>query len=796
MFHLFFQSTIRQFKKNASYTLINIIGLAVGIAFALLTYSVVSYELSFDRHHDDPDRIYRINTVSVRQSERRELPATPFPLGPALLESVPEVSQATRVWYNDALSIKLTDEEVPREFTEEGNTAIVDRAFLEIFNIPLVDGNPEVLNEPNTGLISERLATKYYDTSDPSEVIGRTLTLNDQEEVSIRGIMKDPPNSTDFPFDFIYSTATLADDPNVNIWHRLDFGLQTFVKLQEHADPQVLNDKLPEIVSQQAGERFAQFMQNDIQPLEELHFDTEVGGVNRTISKNTIYMLAMIGLAMLLTACINFVNMASAQAVQRAKEVGIKKVLGSSKSGLIVHYLGETIVITLISTGLACIIAYLSYPLMTDVLGYEPPFTLLSPALISFMGMVGLSTVLLSGLYPALLMAGFRPLDAIRSGLSRKIGGGLWLRRVLVILQFGVSQVLIVCTLVVNSQLSYFLSKDLGFDRDALITIALPENQNDKYERFTNELGTIRGISKFSVGNSAASSSNIWMQGYSFDGALEDERFVSHSKYGDENYIGTFGMELLAGRSYRQSDTIREVVINEMMMNEMGITDPLDAIEKTVSLGRIEVPIVGVVRDFNLVSLREPIQACFIGMDKSNFYEVFVKVEADDRETTLAGIEASWNQSFPNEPFQYEYLDESLAQFYEAEERLSQLFTIFSVIAIFIGCLGLFGMISYMVNQKLKEIGIRKVLGASVTNVIKLFSMEFVKLLLVAFMVAAPVAHYYMDEWLAEFSFRIDLGADIFAIALLTSLVIALMTVSFRSFRAATINPVNTLRDE
>ncbi|MEM8895184.1 MAG: FtsX-like permease family protein, partial [Bacteroidota bacterium] len=531
-------------------------------------------------------------------------------------------------------------------------------------------------------------------------------------------------------------------------------------------------------------------------PLSELHFDTEVGGFNRTISKDTIYMLAIIGLAMLLTACINFVNMASAQAVQRAKEVGIKKVLGSSKSSLMMHYLGETAFITIISTGLACLIAHLSYPLMSEVLGYAPPFDLLALSSVSFLIIIGLATVILSGLYPALVMAGFRPLEAIRSSLSRKVGGGLWLRRVLVILQFGVSQTLIICTLVVNSQLSYFLSKDLGFDKDALITIALPENQSDKYERFTNELSGLPGISKYSVGNAAASSGNIWMQGYSFEGALEDEQFLSHSKYGDENYIETFGMELLAGRSYRQSDTIREVVINEMMMSEMGITDPNEALNKTVNIGRTEVPIVGVVRDFNLVSLREPIQACFIGMDKGNFQQVFAKVDAEDRQTTIASIEAAWNAAFPNEQFEYEYLDLQLAQFYEAEERLSQLFTIFSVIAIFIGCLGLFGMISYMVNQRLKEVGIRKVLGASAVSVVQLFSIEFVKLLMVAFLVAAPIAYYYMDEWLAEYSFRIDMGVGIFAIALLTSLFIALSTVGYRSFRVATINPVNTLRDE
>ncbi|MEQ9302260.1 MAG: FtsX-like permease family protein [Cyclobacteriaceae bacterium] len=796
MFHLFFQSTLRQFRKNMSYTLINVIGLAVGIAFSILTYSVVSYELSFDQHHDDADRILRINTVSVRQSERREMPATPFPLVPALLEGVPEVEKATRVWFENNLSVEIMDGDVPRKFIEERNSAIVDKAFLEIFNVPLLEGSAEVLDEPNTVILSERLAQKYFNTDDPSIILGQRLTISSEREVTVAGIMPNPPSTTDFPFDLIYSIKTIESDPEINIWHRIEFALQTYVKLQPGATGATLNEKLPPIIEQQAGERFAQFMQNDVQPLAELHFDTEVGGFNRTISKSTIYMLAIIGLVMLLTACINFVNLASAQAMQRSREVGIKKVLGSSKRGLILNYLGETFLITAFSAFLACGVAYMAYPLMTEILGYEPPFDLTSPEILAFLVSATVFTVFFSGLYPAFLMAGFKPLEAVRNNLSRKIGGGLWLRRSLVVLQFGVSQTLIICTLVVNSQLDFFLSSDLGFDKDALITIALPETQTDKYERFTNQLAAMRGVSNFSVGNAAASSGSIWMQGYSFEGSIEDEQYVSHSKYGDENYIETFGMELLAGRSYRQSDTVREVVINELMMNEMGITDPVVAIQKSVNLGGTEIPIIGVVSDFNTVSLREPIQACFIGMEKANFYEVFVKLGAENRESTLSALEGAWTSAFPNDPFEYEYLDEQLAQNYEAEDRLSQLFTVFAVIAIFIGCLGLFGMISYMVNQKLKEVGIRKVLGASISNVVGLFSTEFVKLLVVAFLIAAPLAYYYMNEWLTEFAFRIALGPGIFLIALIVSLVIALATVGYRAFRAATVNPVLTLRNE
>lgn len=796
MFYLFLQSTYRQFRKQKTYTAINIVGLAVGIAFAILTYSVVAYELSFDQHHADPEQIVRINTVSVRQSERQELPATPFPLAAAIKESIPEAALVSRVWFENRLSVEVPDGDNVRKFVEEGNTAIVDKSFTDIFRVPMLAGNTAGLDEPNKVILSERLADKYFGASDPASVLGRRLTIGTDREVTVAGIMADPPVATDFPFDLIYGIKSVENDPGINIWHRLEFGLQTYVKLQPGATIASLTDKLPDIVKQQAGERFAQFMQNDVQPLSELHFDTEVGGFNHTISKDTLYMLAVIGMAMLLTACINFINLASAQAMQRSREVGIKKVLGSSRMTLIIHYLGETLLITMLAALIACGIAYLAYPLMTQMLGYEPPFDLMSPHVLLFLILTSTFTVLLSGLYPALLMAGFKPLQAIRNNVSQQPGGGLWLRRVLIVLQFGVSQILIICTLIVNAQLDFFLTKDLGFDKEALVTISLPEEQHEKYERFTNELKALPGISQYTVGNSAASSENIWVRNYQFDGAEEDVQYITHAKYGDENYISTFGMELLAGRSYRRSDTVREVVINEMMMAEMGIQDPGEAIQKSVRLGGVEVPIVGVVRDFNLVSLREPVQACHIGMDESNFFEVFVKLGAQDRELTLQSIEMVWQSVFPDEPFGYEYLDQQLAQNYETEERMSQLFTVFAVIAIFIGCLGLFGMISYMVNQKLKEVGIRKVLGASAFHVMGLFSREFVKLLLIAFVIATPLAYYYMSEWLADFAFRIAIGPGTFVVALVVSLMIALATVGYRSFRAAQINPVTTLRNE
>lgn len=480
----------------------------------------------------------------------------------------------------------------------------------------------------------------------------------------------------------------------------------------------------------------------------------------------------------------------------RSKEIGLKKILGSSRSGLLRNILFETALVCVIATILGIILAYLVHPLVVEILGFEPPFDVFSFQMMAFIVVLIVGVVLFSGLYPAIVTSAFKPMDVMKQGFTKKGKSGLLLRRVLVVMQFGISQALIICTLVVASQLDFFISKDLGFNKEAIVNIALPQQGLEANKPFVDALETISQVKHFSLANGAPSSGNIWMHSFGFDGSQEEERHIAHGKYADTKYLETFGMELLAGRNYLESDTLREVVINEIMMHEMGIMSPEEAIGKNVDIGRTTVPIVGVVRDWHLVSLREPIQPSFIGMNTENFWEANIKLNATNIEQGLQAVEQAWEQVYPNDPFGYQFLDEQLAGFYDQEERLGQLLNLFAAIAIFISCLGLIGLVSFMVNQKLKEIGIRKVLGAGAQQIILLFSNEFALLIVIAFAVASPIAIYYMRDWLDSFAYSIELTPFVFILAIVVSFTIAFAMVFLQAFRAARLNPASILRDE
>lgn len=802
MFKRFLLSTFRNFKKNKSYTLINILGLAIGITCSLLIFIVIQFELSFDTFHSNKDRIYRINIDSERPSGMSYMPATPYPIAKALTTEFPEVEKVALVRYDNQGSFTI-EGQPENAFQEENGVVVTNSNFFELFDIEWISGNKEVLSEPNTAVISRDVALKYFNSIDPNTVIGKTLKYNDQYSVNVAGLIENQPSNSDLPFTIFLSEATFKQEIDYEQWGRIEYSVQHFLLLAENTDVPALQAKLPVMVEKYTSERFAKRMVNSLQPLSTLHFDTKYGNFNaRVVAKETMYSLGIIGLILLITACINFINLATANATKRSKEVGIRKVLGSDRNQLIAYFLGETSIITMVAIMISVLLAKLSYPYIVEIIGFSPSMNFLQDGQLTlFLLIVAVVVVVFSGIYPAIVSASFTPAQALKSNTNPKSGGTL-LRKGLVIVQFAISQILIVCTFVVANQMDYFLNKDLGYNKEGIISIQLPQSANPdlaSYNKIVDMLSAIPDIEAFTLANGAATSSNIWMHSYSFEGSAPDGHYIVQMKYGDDNYIKTFEMNMLAGRVYRKSDTLSEVVINEKMMNEMGVNEPDEVIGKFIGLGRgssNQVKVVGVVNDFNLSSLHDPIQPAAIGSNVQNYYSANIRLTGDHVKDKIAKIEAGWNGIYPAENFEFQFLDEELAGFYEAEERISNLFVLFSGIAIFIGCLGLFGLISFMANQKTKEVGIRKVLGASIPQIMYLFSFDFLKLVLIAFVIAGPLSYYYMNEWLNEFTFRIDIGAGIFVSAILTSVVIALITMSYRSFQAASANPVNTLRSE
>jgi hypothetical protein len=535
-----------------------------------------------------------------------------------------------------------------------------------------------------------------------------------------------------------------------------------------------------------------------VQPLREVHYDGRYGNYgDRATSRTTLWALGLIGVFLLITACINFVNMATAQAINRAKEVGVRKVLGAFRSQLITQYLGETFAIALLGAALAVVLAELLLPTLNNVLQLQISFDLFGNlSVFSFISVLILTVSLLAGLYPAFVLSRFMPALALKSKVNVSAGGGLFLRRGLVVFQFIISQMLIIGTLIVTTQMEYFRSKEMGFDKQAIVMAPLPENDAARLQTLRAQLLQNSHIRNATFGYSSAASGNIWDTNLRHTLNGPEETFASDLKFADVNYIPTYGLKLVAGRSYVESDTISELVVNETFARKLGYA-PHDLIGKMFKLGRRPyMPIVGVVQDFHTRPLQQEIRPCLLAAHRRTYQEASIKIEAQSMKEALGHIEKVWSATFPEFVYSFEFLDQRLAEFYEEEQKMSQLFRGFAGIAIFIGCIGLLGLISFVAAQRTKEIGVRKVLGATVADILGLISKEFAMLIAVAFAVAAPMAYFVMNTWLENFAYRINVGLGVFAATIAATLVIAGAMIGYRALKAALANPVEALRYE
>ena len=536
------------------------------------------------------------------------------------------------------------------------------------------------------------------------------------------------------------------------------------------------------------------------QPLTDIHFDGRFGTyTHHTFSKTLITSLSLIGLFLLIIGCINFINLATAQAVNRAKEVGVRKVLGSRKKQLVWQFICETFIITLLAVIIAVAIAYSTLPFLNQLLntGIAVQF---DAGIMLFLASVLIGVTFLSGLYPAIILAGFNPITALKSKLTAKTVGGISLRRVLVVLQFTAAQALIIGTLVVVGQMDFFRNAPMGFDKDAIININIPGDSLSitKRDALKTQLLGHSSIKSVSYSTFAITDDSHWGSDFKFDNAAKPVDFNADLKWADADVFKTYGLQMIAGSPYRASDTVREFVVNESLVKQLGFRNPKDIIGKKIDMwgGNLKGPVVGVVRNFNASSMKDALYPVIMAPFKYVYGTMAVKMQPENLQQALSLIEKDWNAAYPDYVYKYQFLDDKIASFYEQENQLSQLYKIFAGIAIFISCLGLYGLVSFMAVRRTKEIGIRKVLGASSGNIFYLFSKEFILLIIFAFAIAAPLAYYFMHNWLNNFSFRISIGADVFVITLAASIILVWLTVSYRSIKASIANPVESLRSE
>ena len=800
MFKNYFSTAFRNLSRNRSYAFINVVGLAVGVAACLLIFLVIQYEKSFDNFHKNKERIYR---VAMRYNGPDGITydrGSALPAGKQLRLDYPQLQNVASIMGSQGDQLTIVDENnrpTESKFKEQG-LFFAEPQFFEIFNFPFLAGDPSTaLSAPNTAVMTQQAAEKYF--GDWHKALGRSVKYRGNKICKITGILKNLPDNTDFPIQVAISFKSHQADSSQD-WVSTYGDLNTYVVLSAQMDANNFGSSLLSFGQKHIPAEYAKKQAFILQPLATIHFDKRFGNFNyRTFSKELITALSLIGLFLLVIACINFVNLATAQAVNRAKEVGVRKVLGSRRLQLVFQFLSESFIITVAAIIIAFVIAFSVLPLLNQLLQTKVILHFTTTMLL-FITSVTVLVTLLSGLYPAIIMSGFNPITALKNKFTSKTIGGISLRRGLVVLQFTVAQSLIIGTLIVVSQMDYFKTASMGFDKESIVNIPIPNDSisQTKINTLGIELKQQPGVKDVSFGTFSISDYSHWGSDFVFDNATQPTKFDADLKWADANVFNTYDLRMVAGRPYEQSDTIREFVVNETTVKKLGIHNPQDIIGKKISFwdGQLKGTVVGVVKDFNGHSLAEPMSAIIMSTWKGVYQTIAVKLQARQSKPTLAAIEKLWKAAYPEYVYEYQFLDEKIASFYRQEEQLSHLYKIFAGIAVFISCLGLYGLVSFMSVQRTKEIGIRKVLGASVLNIVYLFSKEFTLLIGIAFLIATPVAYYFMNSWLENFSYRISIGISIFILTILASITIAWLTVGYQAIRAATANPVKSLRTE
>lgn len=797
MFRLNLKIALRNLWKYKGYTAINIVGLSIGLAGCLLIFIFLKFQLSFDKSEEKRDRIYRVVSSWVYPEGEFFTSGVPIPLIPAMRNDFSEFEKVAAVHQGGGI-LKIRNEEGGADMKLKQDIFYVEPQFFEIFKIEWLSGKPEqALSQPNMVTLSEKTAVKYF--GNWRNAIGKSIRYDNKTDYKVTGVFKDFPENSSFPFEVVFSYASF-DDKLGKEWGWVTNRSEGYGLLKEGLKPADLVKPLKQFIDKYYTEKSPAKEKHYFQPLSEVHHDARYSNFRyKTVAYKELIGLGVIGLFLLITACINFVNLATAQAISRSKEVGIRKVMGSRRKQLIVQFLSETALITIISLGFACVLTELVIPKMESLMEINVSFHLFTePVIFVFMFILIVSVSFLAGLYPALIMSGFSPALAIKNKISSASAGGLGLRKVLVVAQFAITAVLIIATLVVVRQMEYMREKSLGFDTEAVSMVNIPGDSLSrlKYEPLRQRLLQLPGVQDISLTSAAPISSGNRTVSFKYDRRPEDEKTQLNIKQADENYLKTFNLELIAGRNLSKSDTLKEFIVNEQLLRTLGVVNPSDAIGKTISLGSGDRKIVGVVKDFNNMTFKSTISPIAIFSAKNEYSAMAIKMDVKEMMTTIKKVEQEWNAAFPDDVYEAQFLDDNIQNFYKTEQVMGVLFKVFAGVVIFISFIGLFGLVSFIATQKTREIAIRKVLGASTLELVKMLNRSFLWMVLIANLVAWPLAYIFVSKWLNGFVYRIDISIWPFMMAMVLSVVITLITVSLRSYKAANTNPIDALKYE
>lgn len=816
----YFKPALRNLKRNKFFSFINIIGLSIGISSSLVIYLIVSYSFSFDKFEKDGDRIYRVVSNMKFPDIDFKNAGVPLPLIHAAQKEITGVDLFTP--FSTAgdmnVSIAVNAGRKPDMYKKQKGIIYADNNYFKMLPYQWLAGSPQnALSEPFTTVLTESRAKTYFPYDDVSKDIGKIITYNDTVKTTVTGIVKDLNETTDFTFkEFIsYNTIPNSEITNPQQWGSVSSSDQFFVKINSSSSPLLVTKQLQQLFDKDQKEAY---LKNEfsLQPLSDIHFNAEYGTYTEAMAHlPTLYGLLAVAAILLLLGCINFINLTTAQSVQRAKEIGIRKTMGSSKRQLIFQFLSETLLLTILATILSIIMVPLIIKLFTDFVPPEINVSMLADThvIIFIMGLVVVVS-LLSGLYPSIILSKYNPVVVLKNQVNAGSSSTrrLWIRKSLTVTQFVFAQAFIIATMIVGSQIQYMLNKDLGFKKDGIITVQTPFNFadfNDKAaalkstqtrEVLLHNLQALPGINQACLAGAPPANSGTSMKTMKFNNGKKEIETTVEVKYADADYFNLYHMKLVAGRLLHRSDSLTEYVINESYAKFLGFNNPADAIGKLIEGGKGGIPIVGIVHDFYSQSLHTQIKplAFYSLYPIESELHIALKPEtaAGEWKTTITKIEKAFKEIYPGEDFTYNFFDESIAKFYEEEQHTSTLLSWATALAIVISCLGLLGLVIYTTNQRTKEIGVRKVLGASILQIVNLVSKDFLMLVILAFIIAMPVVWWGMHKWLENFAYHTQISVWLFAASGGMMILISIITLSFQTIKAASENPVKSLRSE
>lgn len=788
MFRNYFTTALRNLWKNKFYSSINIVGLSVGLAVGMMILIWVQDELSFDSFQAKADRIYKINSHVGEGTSAQVWETSPSPLVVFSKNEIPEVESAVRI--KDVWDMSL--------FTYGNNKfvlsnlAYVDNSFFSVFNFNFIKGDSKnPFKDANSVLITQSMAIKFFGDSDP---IGKIITTDAKENFTVTAVVEDFPNNSSLWYNMLFPMENYAKKFKGNgDWKTIDedmgnYTFNNYLLLKPGSNPDVVGGKVSKLYLRKRNEEPKEGLFR-LQALKQLHL---YGADGNSSAMQTVRTFLMVAILILLIACINYVNLSTARSMLRSKEVSVRKIIGAGKLQLFTQFIFESALLFVIGSALALVIVKLLFPFFNELSGKDLVFSLSNPNMWKIIGAAIIGSLVVASIYPALLLSSFKPIEALKGKLSFG-GGNTQFRKVLVVTQFVFSVALIISTIVISLQLKFVREKNLGYDREHVLAVSIREEMYQHYDAVRTELKKMPGVIDVSSSDASVTAINSTTSDTDWEGKPANSSFLVHPASIDQYQIPLFKMQMVAGRNFAgvKADSAN-IILNETAIREAGIKDPIG---KWFTLWDTKATIIGVVKDFHYASLKKRIEPMVFYYSPAN-WAVYIKTTGKDANKAIASMEKMWNKYSPEYPFSYSFIDEQYDRLYRTEQQTGKLFNIFAVVAILISCLGLFGLAAYTAQVKTKEIGIRKVLGASVVNIIQLLAKDFIALVLIALVIAAPLGWWAMNSWLQDFAFRINISWWIFLAAGITAVFIALVTVSSQAIKAALANPVKSLKEE